>query len=1258
MKPTQETISRIFEDAVKFHCREEQADFLDRICVGELRAVKAEVQSLLLADQRCEELGFSRLSTLVASPWSADSIPALIGPYRLLERIGEGGMGVVYKAEQGSPLRRLIALKVAKPSVDQDQVLSRFAQERQALAMMDHPYVATIFDAGFTDRGMPYFAMELVDGSPITSFCDKHRKDVSERLALFLDVCDALQHAHQKGIVHRDIKPNNVLVTVQDGRPVPKVIDFGLAKAFQSSLQLDSDRSSPGQIIGTLEYMSPEQAQLRNSDIDTRADVYSLGSLLYHLLAGKPPFESRRFHDIGLEELVRLLASSKRPSLSSSIDDSTELREICVNRRISESRLKAVLSGDLESVVMKALSVERAERYDTVTEFANDLRDYIDGRAVSARKSSKAYQLRKFVIRNRFAITIASCLFVLLLSGLLTSMYQWSEAVRQRVIADANRLADLANANTERSPNTSVLLALEAADLAGSVSRELPAAVVRALQVTTQNLGGIPLMGQTGGVTDCILSHDGCWMLPIGGKATHLWDLSNPQKLPHRVRQFLGVDAAAFSHDGKWLVTGDRTGAVKVWRLQKNGPLSLHRELVAHRAEINSVCICPRGRFIFSCDGLGSGYVWDLNSPITHTKRTRLDGHTARLDVNGTTAFGPDGRWLVIASRDHGVQLWDLGADGEPVGKQTLSSNTGRVDAVVVSKSGRWLAIAADKAWLWDLQLLNKDSSPTVLHPRDVSSIAISNDENWLVVGGMDGTAELWDLRATNPRDSRYVLRGHEDSVYSVAISSDNKWIVTGGGDLRIRLWNLAGQELDDLPLQTLATERYRIWDATSGSAQTAELKGHDGMFVSALAITNDGTRLVSADRGGGIRVWSLDSAIWRPTELSLLLDSKINNLELSPDGKCLVALTETGAFAWELENGLPVSRIDLGDNHQQIRTVAFSRDSRWLAASCGSPMYAFSNPREEDHLIRVWNLSKSNPDSGKPAAPLLLRGHTGQVTSFEFSMDNKTLVSGGADRRVLVWEIDKRGFSLAHELSGPPDHVHAVAISPDCKLIACAGRGSPMKRTPQPLANCFVWNLACDETPRAEPLPEFNGNTGIVAFSPDQQFLVYGGLHDELRVANTLNLSEYDVLQAAPGTLAVAFSRDGTLLAESGWQVPGNINLWTLNPASKFTPLYSVPRVGKVDRLRFDDSGRSLLIGDAKEPRALHISRGGDVQTAFVAGRSVDISPNGSWVVSSTDRELRFNDFNVGRLVRRAKKLVGREMSETERGRFFPDLH
>lgn len=1258
MKSKQETIARIFDDAVKFHCRKEQAAFLDRICDGDLRAIKAEVESLLLADQRCEELGFSRLSTLVASSLAADSMPALIGPYRLLERIGEGGMGVVYKAEQGSPLNRLIALKVAKPSADQRQVLSRFAQERQALATMDHPYVATIFDAGFTDSGLPYFAMELVDGSPISSFCDKHRLDVSERLALFLDVCDALQHAHQKGVIHRDVKPNNVLVTVHDGRPIPKVIDFGLAKAFQSSLPLDSAKSSPGQIIGTLEYMSPEQAQLRNSDIDTRTDIYSLGALLYELLAGKPPFESRRFHNVGLEELILLITSSKRPSLSSSIDGSNELRELCENRRISASRLKDVLSGDLESVVMKALSVERDERYDTVAEFANDLRNYIHRRPVSARKPSNLYHFRKFVVRNRMAITIASCLFVLLLSGLLTSMYQWSEAVRQRVVADANRLAALALTKIELSPITSVLLAIEAADLAGSVSPELPPAVVRALQVSTQNLGGIPLVGQTGGVTDCVMSHDGCWMLPIGGRATHLWDLSDPQELPHPVGEFQGVDAAAFSHDGKWLVTGDRTGAVKVWRLQSNSPPSLHRELLAHRAEINSICICPRDRFIFSCDGLGSGYLWDLNSPTGQTKRISLDGHTARLDTNGTTAFGPDGRWLVIASRKQGVQLWELGTDGEPIEQRTLVSDIGLVDAVVLSKSGRWLAIAADKAWLWDLQLLNKDSPPTVLYPHDVSSLAISNDEKWLVVGGMDGTAELWDLSATNPDDKRYVLRGHETSVYSVAISPDNKWIVTGGGDLRVRLWNLASIELDKLPLEMLATDSYRHWDAASGLGQTTALKGHDGMFVSALAITNDGARLVSADRAGGLRFWNLDSANWRPTDLSLLLDSRIDNLAFSPNGQSLVALTETRAFAWELENGLPVSRIELGGVPDRIRTIAFSRDGRWLAASPGSPQHAFSNPNEDDCLIRVWDLSESKADRGKPVDPWKLEGHRGQVTSLDFGNDDKTLVSGGADGQVLVWTIREQGFSLECELTEPPDHVHAVAISPDCNLVACAGRSSPMKRSPIPLSNCFVWNLACDGTPTAQPLPEFYGNTGIVAFSPDQQFLVYGGLHDELRIANLRSLSEYDVLQTAPGTLAVAFSPDGNLLAESGWQVPGNINLWTLTPASKFRPLYSVPRVGAVNRLHFDDAGTSLLIGDAKEPRTLHISRGGRVQTSVLAGRSVDISPSGSWVVSSNDRELRFNDFDISRLVRRARKLVGREMTETERRRLLPALH
>ena len=294
-----------------------------------------------------------------------------IGPYRLREKIGEGGMGVVYLADQEKPVRRRVALKIIKPGMDTEQVVIRFEAERQALALMDHPSIARVFDAGATDTGRPYFVMELVKGVPITDYCDTVFLTPRERLELFIPVCQAIQHAHQKGIIHRDVKPSNVLVTMQDGRPVPKIIDFGIAKATEQRLTERSLFTQHGTIMGTLEYMSPEQAEMSAMDVDTRTDVYALGVMLYELLTGSTPLERSRLRDSGYAEILKRIREEEPPKPSTRLSDSRErLPSVAAQRRTEPARLTKLLRGELDWIVMKAIEKDRTRRYET----ANGLR--------------------------------------------------------------------------------------------------------------------------------------------------------------------------------------------------------------------------------------------------------------------------------------------------------------------------------------------------------------------------------------------------------------------------------------------------------------------------------------------------------------------------------------------------------------------------------------------------------------------------------------------------------------------------------------------------------------------------------------------------------------------------------------------------------------------------------------------------------------------------------------------------------------------
>lgn len=365
-----------------------------------------------------------------------------IGPYRLLETLGEGGMGEVWLAEQTRPVRRQVALKIIKAGLDTAQVVARFQAERQALALMDHPAIAKVFDAGSTDQGRPYFAMEYVRGESLTSHCDRHRLSIRERLELFIQVCEGVQHAHQKGIIHRDLKPSNILVTVQDDRPVPKIIDFGVAKATSQPLTEHPLYTALAGFVGTPEYMSPEQAEMGGIDIDTRTDVYAVGVVLYELLTGVLPLEAKSFTDQGLDEIRRVVREVEPPKPSSRV---THLGGSSTNaagaRKTDPGHLVRMLRGDLDWIVLKALDKNRTRRYQTINALALDIKRYLADEPVSAGPPSTTYRVRKFARRHRFGVVTAATLLFLLLISSFTATFQAARIARERDRANREALA-------------------------------------------------------------------------------------------------------------------------------------------------------------------------------------------------------------------------------------------------------------------------------------------------------------------------------------------------------------------------------------------------------------------------------------------------------------------------------------------------------------------------------------------------------------------------------------------------------------------------------------------------------------------------------------------------------------------------------------------------------------------------------------------------------------------------------------------------
>jgi serine/threonine protein kinase len=382
--------------------------------------------------------------TSPTAPHSASGHPQRIGPYHIVQVLGEGGMGTVYAAEQSTPIARRVALKVLKLGMDSREFVARFEAERQALAVMDHPGIARVFDAGATESGRPYFVMELVHGVPITHYCDSHRLPTRERIELFIDVCHAVQHAHQKGVIHRDLKPSNVLVSEQDGRAVPKVIDFGVAKAVHSTHTDVTVYTEIGQRIGTPAYMSPEQMEMSGLDIDTRADVYSLGVLLYELLTGSLPFDA----DLLRRATTRpeLLRETPPPTPSSRVTSVDAMAAVAARRRTDVPALRRELQGDLDWITLKAMAAERAERYDTATGLAMDLRRHLDFEPVIARPPSTRDRVLKFVRRHRVGVAIAAAVAVLIIgaTAALAVLAQRLAVERDRAASEAARATSIA----------------------------------------------------------------------------------------------------------------------------------------------------------------------------------------------------------------------------------------------------------------------------------------------------------------------------------------------------------------------------------------------------------------------------------------------------------------------------------------------------------------------------------------------------------------------------------------------------------------------------------------------------------------------------------------------------------------------------------------------------------------------------------------------------------------------------------------------
>jgi serine/threonine protein kinase len=523
----------VFLDALEIAAPGDRRTFLDRACGGDA-ALRREVEGLLAHHPRVG----SFLASGAGDPDATASLAAVpvetpgtvIGPYRLMEQIGEGGFGLVFVAEQHHPVRRRVALKVIRPGMDTREVVARFEAERQALALMDHPNIATVFDAGATPAGRPYFVMELVRGVPITQYCDDHRLTPRDRLGLFADLCAAVQHAHQKGVIHRDLKPSNVLVASHDGKPVVKIIDFGVAKALGQSLTEKTVYTRFTQMVGTPLYMSPEQAGSSSLDVDTRTDIYSLGVLLYELLTGTTPFDKDRLRNAGYDEIRRIIREEEPAKPSTRMSTlGLAASTASANRGADPRRLSRLFRGELDWVVMKALEKDRDRRYESAGAFAADVRRYLNDEPVQACPPSAGYRLRKFARRNRAAVATAAGVVLGLLLA-VGSALAVQAANTARVTAEQKRTSDALE--REKQTTDALTRSLKAEEVTG---------YFRNVALAERELAA----GNVGRAEELL---DDC---PVRLRA---WEWHHLKRRPHGPLVFRehgsGVWAMAFSPDG------------------------------------------------------------------------------------------------------------------------------------------------------------------------------------------------------------------------------------------------------------------------------------------------------------------------------------------------------------------------------------------------------------------------------------------------------------------------------------------------------------------------------------------------------------------------------------------------------------------------------------------------------------------------------------------------------------------------------------
>ncbi|MBN2559694.1 MAG: protein kinase [Phycisphaerae bacterium] len=1054
-------VKELFQAAIECEPGDRPA-FLNEACRGD-PTLRAEVEALLGSDSETGDFLKPPLADGdldVRAGEAADRlVGSQIGRYHLKRVIATGGMGTVYEAVQEHP-RRTVAVKLMRSGIVSSSALRRFEYESQILASLRHPGIAQVYEAGAHDLGggaVPYFAMEYVpNAKPVTDYARDKKLGTRQRLELFTQVCEAVHHGHQKGIIHRDLKPGNILV---DSSGQVKIIDFGVARATDSDLAVTTMRTDVVQLIGTVQYMSPEQVEADPHDLDIRSDVYGLGVVLYELLCERLPYNVCK---VALYEAARVIREQPPTRLST------------VNR---------TLGGDIETIVLKALEKDRARRYQSAADLVRDIGHYLNDEPIEAKRDSGWYVLKKTIRRYRVLVAIIAAFVGLVAASSVALLFMYGkqgellvEVSRQRAVAaEARYRAEEREQTAQRYLYAAhINLAQQAWD-AGNIPRVIELLDVHRPADDQEDLRSLEwyvmwrlchsdlatLTEHDGPVHAVAYCPDGEILATSGEDgAVIVWDAATARR-----RFVLGdrrgaVFALAFSPDGRLIASAGEDSNARLWAVDSRRCVAT---MHGHLGDIRTIAFSPEGTAVATGGEDRTVRVWQAATGEARHVFDSLGGSVRSL------AFAPDGQVLASAGEDQPIRLWNL-KDKRPV--REIDTRGIAIDAIVFSPDGRIIVAGGRDREIALYSTATGHQLPGAWKQRGgVCGLAFSPNGEMLVSASTDGAFTLWDMESRCEADTIY---GHIAAVAAVDFAPDGKTIATASHDGTAKLWDIrqaqacywlgehgaavysAAFSPDGRLLATAGLDKTIKISDTTTRGLIRNLAGH-GEAVSCVVFSPDGKTLASASEDASVIVW--DSSLWNIRYRIDDCDGKVMSVAFSPDGSRLVtADAENMVKLWDVGTGR--LQATFTGHTDQAMCAAFSPDGKTVA-SCS-----------KDKTVKLWDAA-----DGKVLATL--RGHGGGIYRLAFSPDGKSLATAGSDEKARLWDLER--FEPRFVLSGHFSDVYSVAFSPDGKTLATGSADDTIK----------LWDPVTGEI--RTTVKAATGEVMCVAFSPDSRVLVAG---------------------------------------------------------------------------------------------------------------------------------------------------------------------